>query len=75
MTSIATLATNDVGSEVALLGTVVFAVTDLTAILASLILVITKSTVESSKLTKLITLELILTFWDRGGLSNMSGLP
>ncbi len=46
----------------------VFALT----ILASLILIITKRTVESSKLTELIALQLVLTFGDGGGLVYIS---
>ena len=84
MTSIATDATNDVGGKVSLFGTVVLSVADLTTysmlarvqmgennaltVLASLVLIITKSTVESSQLTKLVPLELVLTFGDRGSL-------
>ncbi len=41
-------------------------------ILASLILIITKRTVESSKLTELIALQLVLTFGDGGGLVYIS---
>lgn len=48
MTSIATDTADDVGGEVALLGTIVLAMTNLSTVLASLILVVTKSTVESS---------------------------
>lgn len=86
MTSIATNATDNVGCEVALLGTVVLAMSDLTTlwvvrineinilgqyqltVLASLVLVVTESTVESRQLTELIALELILTFGDGSGL-------
>jgi hypothetical protein len=46
--SIATDAANDASSEVLTLGTIKLAMTDLTAILASLILVVSKGTVESS---------------------------
>jgi len=65
--SVATNATDNVGGEVALLGTVVLAMSDLTTVLASLVLVITESTVESRQLTKLVALELILTFGDGSG--------
>ncbi|OJJ00456.1 hypothetical protein ASPVEDRAFT_569313 [Aspergillus versicolor CBS 583.65] len=84
MASISTDATNDIGSKVSLFGTVVLSVADLTTysmlarvqmgennaltVLASLVLIITKSTVESSQLTKLVPLELVLTFGDRGSL-------
>lgn len=59
---IATHTTDDASSEVLLLRTVVLAMTNLATILASLVLIITQSSVESSKLTKLITLELVLAF-------------
>lgn len=62
MACIAAHTTDDASSEVLLLRTVVLAMTDLTTILASLILVITKRSIESSKLAKLITLELVLAF-------------
>jgi hypothetical protein len=68
VTCISTDATDDVGREVALFRAVVFSVTNLTTVLASLILIVSKSTIECCKLTKLVTLELILTFWDRGSL-------
>ena len=41
---------------------------DFTTVLASLILVITESTVERGQLAKLVTLELVLAFWNRGRL-------
>ena len=86
VSSIATDATDDVGSEVALLGAIVLAVSDLTTcrtvrnhilsdkrhirltVLASLVLIITQGTVESSQLTKLVALEFVLAFWNRSGL-------
>jgi hypothetical protein len=51
MSSIAARATDDVGGEVALLRTVVFAVTNLTTVLTSLVLVVSQGTVESGELT------------------------
>jgi hypothetical protein len=42
--------------------------TNLTTVLASLILIVSKSTIECCKLTKLVTLELVLAFWDRRSL-------
>lgn len=68
MTCIATDSTDDVGCEIACLRTVVLAVPDLTAILAGLILVIAKCAVESSELTKLVALELVLAFGNGGSL-------
>lgn len=64
MTRVAANTTDDVCGEVSLFRAVVFSVTNLTAVLASLVLIVAESTVKSSELTKLITLELILTFWD-----------
>ena len=69
MSRIATHTTDNVGSKVLLLWTVILSVTDLTTVLASLILVVTEGTVEGSKFTKLITLELVLAFWDRCSLT------
>jgi hypothetical protein len=51
MASIATDTTDDIGCDVSLFGAIVFTVTNLTAVLACLILVVTKCTVERSKLT------------------------
>jgi hypothetical protein len=64
MTSIATNATDDVGSEVSLFRAVKFSMTDLTAVLAGLVLIVTEGTVESGKFTKLVALELVLSFWN-----------
>jgi hypothetical protein len=52
------------GREVSLLRAVVLAMTNLTTILASLVLVISESTVQCSKFTKLVALQLVLAFWD-----------
>ena len=60
MSSTATHTANDVSSEVTLLRTVVFAVTDPTTILADLVLVITKRAIEGGQLAELITLVVIL---------------
>jgi hypothetical protein len=72
MAGISTGTADDVRREVGLLWTVVLAVTDLTTVLTSLVLIITKRTVERGKLSKLISLELILAFGDRGGLQRIS---
>lgn len=69
MSSVTADSTNDVCSEISLLRTVVFAVTNLTTVLASLVFIITKSTVECSELTKLVALKLVLTFWNGRSLS------
>jgi hypothetical protein len=62
VSSAATHTANDVSSEVTLLRAVVFAVADATTILADLVLVVTKRTVESRQLTKLVALVVILAF-------------
>jgi len=60
MSSAATHAANDVSSEVTLLRAVVFAVADATTILANLIFVVTKRTVERCQFAKLVALVVIL---------------
>lgn len=72
VSGVAAHATDYVRGEVTLLWTVVLAVTDLAAILAGLILVVTEGTVESSEFTELVALKLILSFWDGGGLQQVS---
>lgn len=66
MSGVATDTTDDVGSEVALLWTIVLAMADLTAILACLVLIVAQGTVQRGKFTKLIPLELVLPFRDGG---------
>jgi hypothetical protein len=68
VTSLSTDAADDARSEVLLLRAVVFAMADLAAVLAGLVLVVTKGTVESGKLTKLVTLELVLALGNRSSL-------
>lgn len=68
MAGIAANTTDDVGREVLLLWAVVLAMADLATVLASLVLVVTQCAVQSRKLTKLIALELVLAFGDRGSL-------
>ena len=68
VTRAATDATNDVSCEVTMFGTVVFAVTQPTTILANLVFVVTESPVGSSELTKLVTLVIILTLGSRRSL-------
>ena len=65
MTSTTTNTTDDVSSEVALLGAIVFPVTKTTAILADLIFVIAKGTIQSGKLAELVALVIVLTFGGR----------
>jgi hypothetical protein len=62
VTSVAADTANDVGGEVTLLRTVVLAVTNLTTVLASLVLVVSKGSVESGELTQLVALEFVLAF-------------
>lgn len=64
---------DDIGGEVAGLRTVVLAVTNLATILASLIFIVAKSTVQCSELTKLIAFELVLAFRNRRSLCNFVG--
>lgn len=66
VTSITADATDDISSKVALLRTIVFPVANLAAVLAGLVFVVTKSTVECGKLTKLIALQFVLAFWYGG---------
>jgi len=61
---------DDASSEVLCLRAVVLAMSDLATVLASLVFVVTQGTVESSKLTELVALELVLTFGDRGSRLN-----
>lgn len=51
MASIATDTANDIGSEISLFRAVVLAMSNLTAVLARLVLVIAESTVEGSEFT------------------------
>jgi hypothetical protein len=59
---------DDVGSVVLLLRAIILAMTDLATVLASLVLIVTEGAVQSGKLTKLVTLELVLSFWNGGSL-------
>jgi hypothetical protein len=68
MTSVATDTANNVGSEVLGVRAVVLAVTNFAAVLASLVLVVTKGTVERGEFTQLVSLELVLAFGDGGSL-------
>jgi hypothetical protein len=61
-------AADDAGSEVLLLRAIILAMADLAAVLAGLILIVAKSTVEGGKLAELIALELVLAFGDGGSL-------
>ena len=70
VTSVTADTADNVGRVILLLGAVVLAMTNLTTILASLVFVVTERSVQSSKLTQLVALELVLTFGDRGSLVN-----
>jgi hypothetical protein len=68
MASLTTDTANDAGREILLLRAVVLAMTNLTTVLAGLVLVVTKGTVEGGKLTELVALEFVLAFRDRSSL-------
>ena len=61
---------NNVRCEVTLFGAVVLAMANITTVLANLILVIAKRSVQRSEFPKLITFVIILTF---GGRSSLGG--
>ena len=66
---ITTNAANDAGCVILSLGAVNLAMSDLTTVLAGLVLVVSQGAVEGSELTELVTLELVLTFGDGSRLS------
>lgn len=59
---------DDVSSKVALLRALILPVTDVAAILTDLVLIISKSSVESSEFAKLIAFMIVLTFRRRSSL-------
>jgi hypothetical protein len=59
----ATDSTYDVSGEVALFGTIVFAMAYATTVLADLVFIITKGTVQCCEFAELVTLVIVLTFW------------
>src|SRR5512142_206048 len=63
--SIATHSADDVGCVILPFRAVVLAVANLSTILAGLVLVVSQSPVEGSKLTELVTLQFVLAFGDR----------
>lgn len=72
---IATHTANDAGSEILLLRAVVLAVSDLAAILAGLVLIVTEGSVQSSQLTKLVTLQFVLALGNGSSLRmSVSGM-
>lgn len=72
MTRISTDTANDVGGEILLLGAIVFAMSNLTTVLACLVFIITKCTVQGCELSKLISLQFVLTLGNRSGLRDIS---
>jgi hypothetical protein len=72
MSSLTADTTDDAGGEVLLLRAVILSVTDLAAVLASLVLVVTKCTVEGGELTELVALEFVLAFRNGGSLNVVS---
>jgi hypothetical protein len=72
VTSVATDTANDVSCVVLSLRAIPFAVPNLATVLASLVLIVTKSSVQGSKLSKLVALEFVLAFRDRGSLFTRS---
>jgi hypothetical protein len=72
MSSLATDAADDASGEVLLLWAVVLPMSDLTTVLARLVLVVTEGTVEGGELTELVALQLVLAFWNGGSLEYVS---
>lgn len=68
VTSVTADTADDVGSVVLLLRAVILPMTNLSAVLARLIFVIAKGSVQGSKLTQLVALELVLPLRDGCGL-------
>lgn len=68
MTGASTNATDDVGGEVFLFGAVVLPMSDAAAVLANLIFVVAKGSVERGKLAKLVSLVVVLALGCRSGL-------
>lgn len=58
-------AADDVGREITLLGAVILAMTNATTVLAYLVFVITERAIQRSKLAKLVTFMVVLTFGSR----------
>lgn len=68
MAGVATHSADDAGSEVLLLGAVVLAVSYLATVLASLVFIVTQSSVQSSELSELVTLQFVLALGDGSSL-------
>lgn len=65
-------AADDVRCEVTLFGTVILTVANATAILTDLVFIVTKSTVQCGKLSKLVALVVVLAFRRRSSLEMAS---
>lgn len=65
MASVTAHATDDVRSDVTLVRAIVLSVAELSAVLAGLVLVVTEGTVQGGELSKLATLEFVLSFGSR----------
>lgn len=65
---VATHSADDAGSEILLLGAVILAVSYLATVLASLVLIVTEGSVQSSELTELVTLQFVLALGDGSSL-------
>jgi hypothetical protein len=70
VTGVATDAADDAGGVVLSLGAIILAVANLTTVLAGLVLVVSKGTVERGKLTQLIALKLVLSLGNGRGRFN-----
>jgi hypothetical protein len=71
MARVTTDSADDASSEVLSLGAIVLAMSNLSTVLTSLIFIISKSTVEGGKFSKLVTLEFVLTFRNRSSLREL----
>lgn len=65
MTGLSTDAADDASCEVLFLRAVVFAMSNFATVLTGLVFVVSQSTVESSELTELVSLQLVLAFGNR----------
>lgn len=68
MAGITTDSADDACRKVLSLRAVVFTMSNLTTVLTSLVFIVSKGSVERRKLSKLVTLELVLAFGDRSSL-------
>lgn len=68
VTHVTAVSADDVGGKVSLFRTVPFTMSELAAVLAGLVLVIAKSTVEHGEFSKLLSLVIVLLVRSRSGL-------